>query len=570
MSTPAQPASIPGQKPRGFLGLIERVGNALPDPALLFFYGCILIMAVSHLAVVAGWSVKPIRMQEVLAPVVDASGAPVIDAATGQPKLEAVIDPATNRPKTELVEAGDAITSRSLLSRDGIYWCLSNMVANFVNFPPLGIVLVAMFGVGLAEKTGMFDTLIKGMALLVPQKLLTPAIVFIGIMANIASDAGYIVLPPLAAALYLSCGRSPLAGIAAAFAGVSAGFSANLLIGGTDVLIAGITTPNAQILDPGYAVNPACNIYFMAASTFLLMIVGWIVSARIVEPRLNRRAPDDGGPPVGATADREAMRIAPTELKGLKWASFSLVVLFAGLALLIFIPDAPLHGQYTNPTTNRVTDRWVDAIVPIVLFAFLVPGVAYGAATGQIRSQKDVIAAMIHAMRAMAPVITMAFFASQFIAFFSHSNLGRMLAIVGGTTLAEANLPTSVVIVGFIVLVMFLNLLISSMSAKYVLVAPIFVPMFMMLGISPELTQASYRVADSVTNIITPMNAYMIVILVVMQKYAPKAGIGTLVSTMLPYSIVFGIVWTLFLLGWLQMDLPLGKAGPLHYVPTGG
>ena len=562
--TPAPIAS----KPSGFLGLIERVGNALPDPALLFFYGCILIMVVSHLGVVAGWSVKPIRMQEVMVPVLDASGAPTIDAATGQAVLEPVIDPATKRPKTELIEAGDPITSRSLLTRDGIYWCLSSMVANFVNFPPLGIVLVAMFGVGLAEKTGLFDTLIKGMALIVPRRLLTPAIVLIGILANIASDAGYIVLPPLAAALYLSSGRSPLAGIAAAFAGVSAGFSANLLIGGTDVLIAGITTPNAQILDPGYEINPACNIYFMAASTGLLMLVGWGVSSRIVEPRLNKRAPEDGGPAPGV-ANREAVRITPTEAKGLRWAGVWLLVLLAALAALIFIPNAPLHGEFTNPTTGRVTDRWVDVIVPIVLFAFLVPGVAYGAATGQIKSQKDIIGAMIHAMRAMAPVITMAFFASQFIAYFSQSNLGRMLAIVGGTTLAEANLPTSVVIVGFIFLVMLLNILISSMSAKYVLVAPIFVPMFMMLGISPELTQASYRVADSVTNIITPMNAYMIVILVVMQKYAPRAGIGTLVSTMLPYSIVFAVIWTLFLLGWMHLELPLGKDGPLHYIPTG-
>lgn len=568
MSQPS-PASVPTSTPRGLLGLIERVGNALPDPALLFLYGCILIMVVSHLGSMAGWSVKPIRMQEVMVPVVDGAGAPVVDAATGQPKLEPVIDPATNRPKTELVEAGEPITTRSLLSRDGLYWCLSNMVANFVNFPPLGIVLVAMFGVGLAEKTGLFDTLIKGMALLVPQKLLTPAMIFIGVMANIASDAGYIVLPPLAAALYLSSGRSPLAGIAAAFAGVSAGFSANLLIGGTDVLIAGITTPNAQILDPTYKVDATCNLYFMAASTFLLTLIGWAVSAWIVEPRLHKRSPEDGGPGLGVKLDRVAMRLTAAERKGLFWAAIWLVVLLAAVAALVFIPNAPLQGKVTDPATGRVSDRWVNAVVPIILFAFLVPGTAYGAATGQIKSQKDVIAAMIHAMRGMAAVITMAFFASQFIAYFNQSNLGRMLAIIGGTKLAEAELPTSVVILGFVVLVMFLNLLISSMSAKYVLVAPIFVPMFMMLGISPELTQASYRVADSVTNIITPMNAYMIVILAVMQKYAPRAGIGTLISTMLPYSIVFGIVWAAFLLGWMEMGWMLGPKAPLHYVPAG-
>lgn len=564
----ADASTPPSTTPRGVLGMIERIGNALPDPALLFFYGCILIMVVSHLGVVAGWTVKPIRMQEVMAPVVDASGVPVLDAATGQPQLAPVIDPATNRPRTELVESGEPINARSLLTADGLYWCLSSMVTNFVTFPPLGIVLVAMFGVGLAEKTGLFDTLIKGMALLVPQQLVTPAIIFIGIMANIASDAGYIVLPPLAAALYLASGRSPLAGIAAAFAGVSAGFSANFLIGGTDALIAGITHANVDILDPTYSVDATCNWYLMAASTVLLTLVGWGVAAWIVEPRLNSRSPDEGGPTPGAAASRDSMRLTAAESNGLVWAGVSLAIVFGVLLSLILVPGAPLHGDYTDPATGRVSTRWVNAIVPIVFIAFLVPGAAYGATVGQIRSQKDVISCMIHAMRSMASVITMAFFASQFIAYFTYSNLGRMLAIIGGTELAEANLPPSVVILGFIVLVMFLNLLISSMSAKYVLVAPIFIPMFMMLGISPELTQASYRIADSVTNIVTPMNAYMIVILAVMQKYAPKAGIGTLVSTMLPFSVVFGIVWILFLLGWMQLDLPLGPGAPLHYVST--
>lgn len=564
----AESNSAATSTPRGFLGIIERIGNALPDPALLFFYGCLLIMVVSHLGVVAGWSVKPIRMQEVMTQVVDATGAPVIDSTTGQPMLETVLDERTGRARTELIESGDPITARSLLSADGIYWCLANMVNNFVRFPPLGIVLVAMFGVGVAEKTGLFDTLIKGMALLVPQKLLTPAMIFIGIMANIASDAGYIVLPPLAAALYMASGRSPLAGIAAAFAGVSAGFSANLLIGGTDALIAGITTSNAHILDPNYTVDATSNWYFLAASTFLLVAVGWAISAFIVEPRLQSRSPEEGGPTIGAKMDRLAMRLSASEMKGLLWGGVALAVFTAALGALILVPDAPLYGKFLDPATGRESTRWVNAVVPIVFFAFLIPGAAYGVATGQIRSQKDVIACMIHAMRSMAPVITMAFFASQFIAFFTHSNLGHMLAIVGGTRLAEANLPPSVVILGFIALVMFLNLLISSMSAKYVLVAPIFVPMFMMLGISPELTQAGYRVADSATNIITPMNAYMIVILAVMQKYAPRAGIGTLVSTMLPFSIAFGIAWAIFIVIWMQTGFPLGPDAPLHYSPT--
>jgi aminobenzoyl-glutamate transport protein len=553
----------------GFLGMIEKAGNALPDPAMLFFYGCILIMIVSHLGTMAGWTVQPIRLQEVLTPALDASGQPMIDAATGETVMENVMDERTGRIKTELVPAGDPITARSLLTSDGLYWCISTMVQNFVRFPPLGIVLVAMLGVGLAEKTGLFDALIKGMALIVPGKFLTPAVVLIGILSNLASDAGYIILPPLAAALYMASGRSPLAGIAAAFAGVSAGFSANFLIGGTDALIAGITQINANILDEGYSVAATCNWYIMIASTFVLTGVGWFVSGAIVEPRLNARPEEDGGPRPGTKVDRSAMHLTQEEAKGLRWAGVALAVMLAALAALIFIPGAPLHADGIDPATGRMSKRWVVTIVPIVFFGFLIPGTAYGVAVGQIKSQRDAITCMTNAMRSMAPVITMSFFAAQFIAYFTHSNLGNMLAIVGGTTLASMDMSPMIIIIAFILLTMLLNLLISSMSAKFVLMAPIFVPMFMILGISPELTQAAYRIADSVTNIVTPMNTYMIVILAVIQKFAPKAGVGTLVSIMIPYSVIFGIVWCLFLLGWIWLDLPLGPGGvSLWYTPT--
>lgn len=554
----------------GFLGLIERAGNKLPEPALLFLCGTIFIMALSHVGHLAGWSVKPVRLEEVMREVKDATGTPVLDAATGKPRLEPETNPETGRPVTRLVVSSEPIKPVSLLTSDGLYWAISNIVKNFITFPPLGIVLVGMLGVGVAEKTGLFDALLKAVARAVPRSLLTPTVVFLGVMSNVASDAGYIVLPPLAAALFLAAGRSPLVGIAAAFAGVSGGFSANLLIGGTDALIAGITQSNAAILDPAYVVTPTSNWYFMAASTFLLTALGWLVCSWLIEPRYASRPAAEGGAVglVAVTGTSEGSLTAD-EHRGLKHAGIAIGALFAVLFALTLVPGWPLHGQGANPDSGRPGDRWVNSVVPIVFFMFLIPGFFYGRAVGKIRSQKDFITAMVDSMKAMGPVIVMAFFAAQFIKHFEFSNLGRMLAIVGGTALAEANAHPMLIVVLFIILVMGLNLLISSMSAKFLLIAPIFVPMFMMLGISPELTQCAYRLADSVTNTVTPMNAYLVIILAVMQRYAKDTGLGTLISLMVPFSIAFGIAWVLFLLGWMWLELPLGKPGPLWYVPAG-
>jgi aminobenzoyl-glutamate transport protein len=560
-----------GASPRsglGLLNLIERVGNKIPDPTVLFVIGTFLIMLVSHIGVKAGWEVKPVQLREVTQPVLDAAGQPVLDSL-GKPKVEPVIDPSTKRAKTELITAGEPIKPVSLLDSDGLYWVISNLVRNFINFPPLGIVLVGMLGVGVAEKVGLFDALLKAAARAVPMTLLTPTAVFLGLMSHIAGDAGYIVLPPLAAALFLAAGRSPLVGIAATFAGVAGGFSANLLISGTDALIAGITQSNAQILDPNYLVAATANWYFMAASTVLLTFLGWAVCAWIVEPRLAGRPADEGGALGLAASSRktDAGRLSVDELRGLSWAGLSFALALGVVLAAILIEGAPLHGTGVTPGSTSTGARWVNSVVPIVFFLFLVPGIAYGAAVGKITGIKDLMAALVDSMKAMSSVIVMSFFAAQFIAAFGHSNLGRMLAIVGGIELAAADVHPMIIIVLFIMLVMLLNLLVSSMSAKYLLIAPIFVPMFMMLGISPELTQSAYRVADSVTNIITPMNSYLVIILAVAQRYSKTAGVGTLISMMLPFSVVFGIFWTIFLLIWIAMGWPLGPDAGLWYPP---
>lgn len=524
----------------GFLDLVERAGNALPQPTTLFAWGVLLVMVLSAVGAQLGWAVQPIAPRP----------------TTGD----------DGRTTIELVHEGELIRPVSLLSGDGLYWMVANMVKNFMEFPPLGIVLVGMLGVGVAERAGLLAALLKALMLVTPRALLTPVIFFIGVNANVASDAGYIVLPPLAAGLYVAAGRSPVAGIAACFAGVSAGFSAGLFISAGDTLMAGLTNPAVHLVDSRYDVRATCNWYFLAASAFVVTLIGWAVSQWIVEPRFRRRAFDEGGPPPPGAVGELGAPLTSAEKRGLVWALVAHLVVLALVFLCIFVPGWPLHGQ-VEARPGVLADKWSQVIVPIIFFAFLTPGIAFGIATGSARSERQIAKLMIDSIASMAAVIVLAFFAAQFIACFNHSNLGKMLAMAGGKALAAADIPVAMLLVLFVLLTMTINLLMSSMSAKYALMAPVFVPMFMMVGISPELTQCAYRVGDSVTNIITPLNGYLVIILAMVQKYMPKAGIGTMLAMMLPYSITFAIIWAALLLAWVSLGIPIGIGGPLTYVP---
>ncbi|MFM9996854.1 MAG: AbgT family transporter [Phycisphaerales bacterium] len=526
---------------RGFLDFIEWLGNKLPEPATLFVIGAAALMVISHVGVVQGWSVQPVTPRR-------------------------AIDPGTGAPGIELVPSGDPLKAVSLLDRDGLHWAITSMVTNFVTFPPLGIILVGMLGVGVAERTGFIAALLKAFMLAVPRRLMTPTMVFLGVNASLATDAGYIVLPPLAAALYKAAGRSPLVGIAAVFAGIAGGFNANLLITSLDPLLAGLTQPAAQLVDPAYTVNPACNWYFMIASTFLLTFVGWWVTDRLVEPRLRTKPADDGGPVSASADDLAAQRLTDAEIRGLRWGSAAALLAMGLFLAAMLVPGAPLHGRVDAADPGSPL-RWPAAIVPMIFIVFLVPGLAYGVVARSIRSERDVAKIMTESMVSMAPVIVLSFFAAQFLEYFKHSNLGGMMAMRGGKALAASGLPPELLIVAFIGVVMLFDLLMASMSAKWMVCAPIFVPMFMLVGISPELTQCAYRIGDSVANTITPLNAYLIVILAVVQKYAPRSGMGTLVSMMLPYAIIFAVVWAAMLVLWMQIGAPLGPGGPLEYLP---
>ena len=585
MDSNAPPAATRG----GLLDLIERLGNRLPDPATLFILGTLLVMGLSEVAVRGGWQVTQKLPQPVTqtvvedgverrVPVLDADGdvtvewrvvnktdrvfrtVEVTDEATGVVTTEVAVDDA-GEPIVDLVETDqpDVLKARSLLRRDGLFWAIKSMVDNFMAFPPLGVVLVGMLGIGVAERTGLIGALLKAFMLVVPGMLLTPAMIFIGIMSSMAMDAGYVVLPPLAAALYKAVGRSPLAGLAAVFAGVSAGFNANLFITGLDPMLAGFATTGATVIDPDYVVNPACNWWFMIASTFVITIAGWATTAWFVERRLKSKAPEDGGPTIPTDGDLDAQRLQPNEIRGLRVALGALIAVLA-IFIAMIIPDGgPLHG------VGDRFDRWVECIVPMIFFCFVVPGIAYGVTLKNIKNDKALARIFVESMASMAPIIVLAFFAAQFIEYFHWSGLDRMLAMAGGQALGQADMSPGALIVAFILVTLVFNLFIGSMSAKYAMFAPIFIPMFMMVGIAPELTQAAYRIGDSVSNIITPLNAYLIIILVFMQKFVPRGGMGTLISTMLPYTFVFTIVWSIMLLLWMKLGIPLGDDGFLVY-----
>ncbi|MEM9348409.1 MAG: AbgT family transporter [Planctomycetota bacterium] len=545
------------------LNAVEWAGNKLPDPVTLFVIGALLVPVVSHIVYVSGWEV-------------------------------ALVEPATVDGESVLQETGEVITAVPMLTWDNLYGLVKGLKDNFINFPPLGVVLVGMLGIGVAERSGLIGAALKALMLVVPTRLLTPAMVFVGVMSSAGMDAGYVVLPPVAALLYLSVGRSPLAGIAAVFAGVSAGFCANLVITGLDPMLSELSQSAARLVDSDYAVAATCNWAFAAVSTGFLTFIGWAVTAWFVEPRLNARSAEHGGPGDLDTLHHHEQTLDPSEKKGLIWAALTLVVFSGLLIILIATTGSLLNGRDATTPIGWMTgigslaatpgvlvhfgdadgqgfDRWVVAIVPIIFFVFLVPALAYGIGAKTIKNDKDAARMMTEAMAAMAPIIVLAFFAGQFIAWFGQSNLGTMFAITGGRAIAEAGLPTWAVLIAFILLVAVLNLFIGSMSAKYTLLAPVFIPMFMIgASMSPELTQAAYRVGDSCTNIITPLNAYLIIILVFVQKYDKQAGMGTMIALMLPYSVVFLITWTALLLGWVSFGFDLGPNGPLEYVPATG
>ena len=493
-----------------FLDFVEKSGNKLPHPVTLFVIFSLLVIVISAIAEIRGVSVT----------------------------YDKLVD-------GELVPT--TVNAISLLNADGIRRMFSEAVKNFTSFAPLGTVLVAMLGVGVAEGTGLIQAGLRKLVLSTPKRWITAVVVLAGVVSNIASDAGYVVLVPLGALVFLSFGRHPLAGLAAAFAGVSGGFSANLMVGPTDALLSGITEPAAQMIQGNYTVPATANFYFLFISTILITIVGTFVTEKIVEPRLGEYK---------GKAVASMDKVTEAENKGLKWAGIS-ILLFVIAILLMIIPQ---NGILRNPETGSILDKsaFIDGIVPIIALLFLIPGVIYGIASGTVKNDKDVVKAMDKAMASMGGYLVLAFVAAQFVNYFTWTNLGTILAVNGANFLSATGMTGITMIIGFILVTAFINLFIGSASAKWAIMAPIFVPMLMQIGYSPEFTQVAYRIGDSTTNIISPLMSYFAVIIAFAKKYDDDMGIGTLVSTMVPYSLFFLISWSLLLILWFFTGLPIG------------
>ncbi|HSJ31229.1 MAG TPA: AbgT family transporter [Longimicrobiales bacterium] len=497
------------------LNWIERAGNTLPDPAALFLILLFVVWGLSAL-------LAPMSFSE--------------------------IDPRTDAP----------IQIVNLLTGSAIAEFLSTMVTTFTGFHPLGVVLVALLGVGVAEHTGFINAGLKGMLSFTSPKLLTPMLILVAIVSHTAADAGYVLVIPLGGVIFYAAGRHPLAGIAAAFAGVSGGFSANFIPSSLDPLLSGLTQEAAQIIAPERLVNPLSNWFFTGVSSILIVAVGWYLTDRVVEPRL-RHVAIDGDP----DEIPQMEELGPRERRGLVWGGIAFAL---GLAVLV-LGSAPAGAPLRSPEGELTasTAPLMQAIVPLIFLLFLLPGIAYGYGAKTVESHRDIIKGMSKAMSTMGYYIVLAFFAALFIAAFGRSNIGALLALKGAGVLKALAMPGQLTIIGIILLTGMVNLLIGSASAKWALLAPIFVPMLMELGISPELTQAAYRVGDSTTNIITPLMPYFPLVVVFSQRYVKSTGIGTLVSMMLPYSVAFLITWTVFLIGYWLVGIPLGLQAPYVY-----
>jgi len=508
--------TVTSQKKNGlfnkFLDMIERTGNALPHPVTLFVMFCAAIILISEICARAGVGVE-----------------------------FTMIDRKTLETSVQNIEAV------SLMNADGLRYMLTSAVKNFTGFAPLGTVLVAMLGVGVAEGTGFIGALLRKVVLSTPKQLITVVVVFLGIMSNVASDAGYVVLVPLGAIIFLNFGRHPLAGLAAAFAGVSGGFSANLLIGTVDPLLGGISTEAAKIIDPTYAVAATANYYFMIASTFLISLIGWFVVEKIVEPRLGEFK---GAKEVNVEGQTKE------EKRGLLYAGLATLAFVVTMALLVVPQNGILRDQATGEMLGH--SPFISSIVMIIMLFFIIPGVAYGLGSGTIKSDKDVVNAMSKAMSTMGGYLVLAFVAAQFIKYFSYTNLGIILAAKGADFLQSISFTGFPLILAFIVISAFINLFIGSASAKWAIMAPVFVPMLMQMGFTPEFTQVAYRIGDSTTNIISPLMSYFAVIVAFAQAYDEDAGIGTLIATMMPFSILFLLGWTVLLGIWFALGLPIG------------
>lgn len=526
----------PPERQRGFLGAIERVGNLLPDPTIIFIYLIAVLMIVSAMGAAMGWSAS-------------------------------LPYPGEKAPEFATLENGVlTYTASSLFSEANISRLFTEMPKTFAGFAPLGLVLTIMMGAAVAERSGMFSALIRLSLRNAHKNLLTPIVAIIGMVSHHASDAAYVVFIPLAAIIFAVAGRHPLAGLAAAFAAVSGGYAGNVMPGQIDVLLFGFTQEAARIIDPDWTMNPLGNWYFILAIVLLFTPVIWFITDKVVEPRLGTW---NGVVDEELRADLDKSEVTPDERRGLRNAGLVALLLVAGFAALALWPGyTPFINEEAQGTA--ALQPLYASLIAFFFLLFLLTGAAFGRATGSVKGAPDVMAMMQHGVRTMAPYLVFVFFAAHFVAMFNWSGIGPIIAINGAESLQAMALPAPVLLVSVLLLSSVLDLFIGSASAKWSALSPVVVPMFMLLGISPEMTTAAYRMGDSYTNIMTPLMSYFPLILAFSQRWDRTMGVGSLLALMLPYALTFMAVGIAMTVGWVALDLPLGPGAQVYLeMPVG-
>lgn len=537
------------ESPGGFLGTIEKIGNKLPDPFWLF-------VILAGLVAISSWIGSMVGMQ------------------------------------AEDPETGEPVYVESLLTGENISRMVTDAVENFTSFPPLGVILAVMLGVAVAEQSGLLSALVRAMVARVKPGMLTFVVALTGVTGSVASDAIYVILIPLGAMAFHAVGRSPIVGAMVAFAASSAGFNASLILNITDLLLAGISTPAAQMVDENYEVSPLANIFFVIPSAIVLSLIITAVTEFFIKDKAQELVDHDkinyeevsfsnaqGGnneevedaPKGSATAaeesdydfadDEEAMKLKPYEVKALTASGIALLIFLAGFFALLFIPASPLSG----PDGEFMESPLITAIAVPIALAFLTVGIVYGVVANTITEAADVPDFMAKGIKTLVPMLVLFFAVAQFLAWFEWSNLGVWTAIKGSELLQAWDLPPLLMFAGLVLMVALLNLFITSGSAQWALMAPVIVPMMMYVGTSPEVSQMLFRIGDSPTNIITPMSPYFALALTFLQRYYKRAGVGTLMSLALPYSISMLVGWFIFFAIWYLIGIPLGPGSPMDY-----
>ena len=543
----AKPVEDVEAAPGGLLGAVERIGNKVPHPVLMFGYLILLVIVLSWGLSLAGVSVT----EQVAVPI--AEGAPEYDyyEDTTQPGLA----PGTPPYDEDWTIVEETIPIKSLLSVEGIRFIFSSFVSNFAGFGVVAVTFIAMMGAGVAEESGLLGSLIRKLVGAAPKWALTFILILVGVVSSVASDAGYLILIPLAAAAFASVGRHPLAGLASGFAGVAAIFMVNISLTPTDAMITEIANESLALAG-GEPITIVANYYFMVASSLVMAMVAAVITEKIVEPRLGPWTPEPG-----AVVHSDAGDIpADADKRGSRFALIGFLIVMAIVSLATFLPGAPLR----DPETGNIIGNtpFMDSLLFIIMLAFLVSGVAYGAGAGTIKGSSDVIKAITKTFAGLGGMVLMLLMISQFIAYFNWTNLPRVIAGSLAELLEQANIGAIPLLIGFVLVIVLLDFIMPGALPKWAIFAPIFVPLFMRLGVAPQTLLAAYRVADSPVNALTPLMVYLPFIVTIAQRYTKKAGIGTVVALMLPYSVILLVVWTVMFIAWFALGIPLGPGYP--------